>query len=73
VVVGGVVGLHFFILLLSGDDDVTSVPTNVDDIVEVGCGEVVEVAGLLLPLLCHTLLPFGAFGVRELAALLLSV
>jgi hypothetical protein len=73
VVVGGAIGLHFCILLLSGNDDVVSVPANVDDIVEVGCGEVEEIARLLLQLLHHALPPFGMFGVPKFVALLLSV
>jgi hypothetical protein len=47
-VVGGTVGLHFDTFLLLGNDDVAGVPANVDDIVEISRGEVVEVARLML-------------------------
>jgi hypothetical protein len=45
VVIGSAVGFHFDVLLLPGDDDIASVPANIDDIVEIGCRQVVELPG----------------------------
>jgi hypothetical protein len=66
VVVGGAVGLHFDTFLLLGDDDIAGVSANVDDVAEIGHGEVVEVVGLML--LQRASPMFGAFGVPEPAA-----
>jgi hypothetical protein len=41
VVVGGTVCFYLITLLLSGDDDIASVLADVDDLAEIGCGEVV--------------------------------
>jgi hypothetical protein len=41
---GGAVGFHFFALLLPANDDIASVPANIDDGVKVARGGVVEVA-----------------------------
>lgn len=71
VVVGGAVSLHFCVLLLLGNDDVVSVPADVDDVVEIGRRKVIEVARLLL--LCSALPSFGAFGVLEPATLRLGI
>jgi hypothetical protein len=45
VVIGGTVSFYLDTLLLLGDDDIASIPA---DVAKVGCGEVVEVAGLVL-------------------------
>jgi hypothetical protein len=71
--VGWVVGFHFDVFLLPGDDDVASVSANVDDIAEIGCGGVVKVARLMLLLLLRYALPaFGVFGIPEPAAFFLN-
>jgi hypothetical protein len=43
-IMGGVVGFHFFTLLLPGNDDNASVPANVADGAKVTRGGIVEVA-----------------------------
>lgn len=76
--VGGAVAFFCNALLLPGDDDVMGVTAGIDDIAEIGCGEVVEVSSIVgvagfLPLLLHHALPaFNTLGVFELAAFLLS-
>jgi hypothetical protein len=72
VVIGGAVDFHFDMLLLPGDNDVASVPANIDSIAVVGHGEVVKVARLLL-VLCYALAAFGAFDISEPAAFSLNV
>jgi hypothetical protein len=48
VVVGGIAGFYLDMLLLPGDDDIVSFPTEVDDVEEIDHGKAVEVAGLEL-------------------------
>jgi hypothetical protein len=73
VVIGGIVGFHLHVLLLSGDDDVVSVPINVDDIAKICHGEVIKVARLLQLLLCYVLPAFGAFGIPEPTMFFLNI
>jgi hypothetical protein len=73
VVIDGAVGFHFDVLLLPGNDDVASVPADVDDIAEIDRREVVEVARLMLLLLYRTLPAFGAFGIPEPTTFLLNI
>jgi hypothetical protein len=54
VLIGKAVGFHINVLLLPGDDDIASVPANVDDIAKIGRGEVIEVAK---PMLLQCALP----------------
>jgi hypothetical protein len=65
VVIGGTVSFYLDTLLLPGDDDIASVPADVDDVVEVSRGEVVEVAGLVLLPLHRVFSMLGTFGVSE--------
>jgi hypothetical protein len=73
VVVGGTVGFYLDTLLLSGDDDIMSVPADVDDVAEISRGEVVEVAGLVLLSLQCALPALGMFGVSKPTSLFLNV
>jgi hypothetical protein len=47
------------------------VPANVDDVAEIGHGEVIEVAGLML--LQRALPTFGTFGIPEPTAFFLDI
>jgi hypothetical protein len=73
VIVVGVVSFHLDAFLLPGDDDVVDVSINVDDVVEIHSGEVIEVARLMLVLFWYALPMHGMLGVLELAPLLLDV
>jgi hypothetical protein len=48
VVIGGTISFYLDTLLLPGDDDIASVPADVEDVAEVGRGDVIEVARLVL-------------------------
>jgi hypothetical protein len=48
VVIVRAIGFHVDLLLLPGNDDIASIPANVDDIVEIGRREFVDVAKLML-------------------------
>jgi hypothetical protein len=72
-IVGGAIGLHLVALLLPDDDDVAGVPAGVDDSAEVACGEVVNVARLMLALLWYAVPARGTLGIPELMPLFLDV
>jgi hypothetical protein len=72
-IVGGVVGFHFFMLLLPGNDDIAGVPTSVDDSVKVARGGDVEVAAPLLVHLNHTVPTLGTLRINEPTMFLLDV
>jgi hypothetical protein len=57
--------------LLPGNDDVAGVPANIDNIPEIGRGEVVEFAWLML--LQRALLILAAFGILEPAVFFLDI
>jgi hypothetical protein len=71
--IGGTIGFYLDMLLLSGDDNIVSVPANINDVVEIGHREVVEVAGLVLLSLRCAFPALGAFGVSEPASLFLNI
>jgi hypothetical protein len=73
VVVGGTVGFYLDTLLLPGDNDIASVPADVDDVAEIGHEEVVEVVGLVLSSLHRVFSALGTFGVSEPASFSLNV
>jgi hypothetical protein len=72
-ILGGVVGFHFFALLLPGNDDIASVPTNIDDGAKVARGGVVEVAFPPLVRLYLTVPAFGVLRIDELMAFIVDV
>jgi hypothetical protein len=57
----------------AGDDDIASVPAEVDVVAEVGHGEVLEVAGLVLLSLHRVFSTLGTFGVYEPTSFSLNV
>jgi hypothetical protein len=69
----GVLGFHFFTLLLPGNDDIAGVPSSVDDGTKVTRGGVVEVT-TPLPVHLDGMVPaLGALCIDELVAYLLDV
>jgi hypothetical protein len=70
---GGVVGFHFFALLLLDNDDIVSIPTNIDDGAKVAHGGVVEVASSPLVRLDRAVPAFGLLRIDELTVFLLDV
>jgi hypothetical protein len=72
-IVGGPVGCHFFTLLVPSNDDIASVPANVDDGMKVTYGGVVEVAAPLLVHLDHVVPAFGTLRIDEFTVFLLDV
>jgi hypothetical protein len=72
-IVGGVVGFHFFTLLLSSNVDIAGIPASVDDGAKVACGGVVEVASPMLVRLGRAVPVFGMLRIDETTAFLLDV
>jgi hypothetical protein len=72
-IVGGVVGFHFFELLLPSNDDIAGVSANIDDGAKVAHGGVVEVAIPLLVRLDRAVPAFVTLCIDEPTAFLLDV
>lgn len=71
-VMGGVVGFDFFALLSPSDDDIASIPANVDDCLKIASGRIMEVtASLMVHLRCATP-TLGMLCIVDLALLLLG-
>jgi hypothetical protein len=60
-------------LLLPGNDDIASIPADVDDVVEIGHRKIVEIAKRRLLLLRDALPSFCALGVLEPTTLPLGI
>jgi hypothetical protein len=72
-IMGGAVGFHFFTLLLPGNDDIASVPANIDDGAKITRGGVAEVASPPLVRFDRVVPAFSAHRIDELMAFLLDV
>jgi hypothetical protein len=72
-IAGGVVGFHFFALLLPSNYDIAGITASVDDGTKVARGGVLEVTAPLVVHLDGAVPALGALRIDEPAALLLGV